>query len=254
MDNSCNHFSVPDQEAFTPQIAGRSNGDAIATFFSFNGTAIVVQSAKYDFKHKKWNLPINVSSAKQFIGFFGYPGIALDDDGNALATWLDSNDGTNFQVWGAFLDADSSVWKHQTLISPSTDYSDAASVSIDSKGNGVVTWTNETLGVEQAALWRIRPAKPKFFHGNLSQKQHGSKKYDLHTWWKEPNQKSNVSHYEIFEDKKPIKKIKASHAHKFHKFTHSNHHLHKRFEVRAHSHDGLRSRPAKLKINPVIAS
>jgi hypothetical protein len=232
--------------SFLPQIAIQSNGDAIAIWGAINQNGgNLIQASRYDAKKMKWTRTQDIPIDPNFQVFF--PSVAINDEGDALAVWtLFGN--TTALTQGATLSSESQQFKHVTTLSSSNDFSEFASVTIDSKGNGVVTWSEATpsgSSLTNTALWRVKPHKPKFFHGSVEK---NGKKFDLQTRWKAPNHASDITYYKIYEDGKEIKTIKASHDHKFHTRVPSRHNLDKRYEIRSYSTNGTTSHATKLKI------
>ena len=89
-------LSAAGQGAYDPQVAFDGQGNAIAVWSRFDGTNFIVQAAARA-AGGSFGAPQDLSAAGQKAGF---PEVAVDGRGNAIAVWSRSN-GTNYIVQAA---------------------------------------------------------------------------------------------------------------------------------------------------------
>ena len=89
-------LSAAGQHAYDPQVAVDGQGNAIAVWQRSDGTNTIVQAAVRA-AGGSFGAPQDVSAAGQKAGF---PEVAVDGQGNAIAVWSRSN-GTNYIVQAA---------------------------------------------------------------------------------------------------------------------------------------------------------
>ncbi len=94
-------LSATDEDAYAPELAMDSEGDAVAAWELQSGTSWTVQSAvKPD--DGAWQAPVAVSEATEHGELF--PQVAIDSHGDALAAWELYN-GTSYLVQAAGYEA-----------------------------------------------------------------------------------------------------------------------------------------------------
>jgi hypothetical protein len=77
-------LSAAGQEAFDPQVAVDSQGNAVAVWYRYDGTSYVVQGAVRPAASGVWQAPVDLSAADEDAV---HPQVAVDSQGNAVAVW-----------------------------------------------------------------------------------------------------------------------------------------------------------------------
>jgi hypothetical protein len=128
------NLSAAGQNAFDPQVAIDSAGDAVCTWQRFDGTNYRVQA--------RARSAAGVLSAVQTLSVAGQdatlPQVAVDTNGDAVLTWQRS-DGTNSRIQARGRSAAGALGPLQTLSPAGQDAFDPQ-VAIDSDGDAVLTW------------------------------------------------------------------------------------------------------------------
>lgn len=129
-----------------PQIAVMPDGRAVAIWWEPNGVTASVKAATFD---GSWSAPVDVSVPSSDILTAGFPQVAINASGYAVAVWIRSG-GVNIQVlqsstlqfggsWSTPVDLDSSF------------FLSVPQVAIDAVGNAVAVWVNGTT-IREATL------------------------------------------------------------------------------------------------------
>jgi len=120
--------------AYSPQIAIDSNGNALAVWYQYDGTRYSIWANRFD--GSSWGSATLIETDN--AGNAYSPQIAIDSNGNALAVWQ-QYDGTRYNIWANRFDGSS--WGSATLIE--TDNAGTAyspQIAIDSNGNALAVW------------------------------------------------------------------------------------------------------------------
>ncbi len=128
------NLSASGQDAFIPEVAVDSNGNAITIFSRYNTSEFT--SCTVSLLHgQNWSSSSTLSNPSQPANG---PQVALDPSGNAVAVWSEFN-GTNYVIKTSNLPYGSS-WSTVQSLSDSSQNAFAPSVSLDGDGNAVVAW------------------------------------------------------------------------------------------------------------------
>jgi len=134
------NISPDGQHADYPQVAMDNNGNAIITWEQSDGSSS--QIFKSEYRGDVWTHPSspsdNISPNGQDAS---YPQMAMDNSGNAIITWHQS-DGSNNQIFKS--EYRGGVWTHPSSladnISPDGQHAYYPQVAMDNNGNAIITW------------------------------------------------------------------------------------------------------------------
>jgi hypothetical protein len=126
-------------DAVNPQIAMDSAGNALLVWQQSDGTRFNIWSKRYTAGSSGFGWGIASLIETDNAGGAGFPQIAMDSAGNALAVWAQS-DGTRANIWSNHYTAGAG-WGTASLIE--TDNAGNAlnpQIAIDSTGNALAVW------------------------------------------------------------------------------------------------------------------
>jgi len=134
------NISPDGDDANYPQVAMDDNGNAIITWYQFDGR--YSQIFKSEYRDGAWTHPSGLNDSISPDGDDAYyPQVAMDDNGNALITW-EQNDGSYSQIFKS--EYCNGVWTHPSglndNISPDEDDAYYPQVAMDDNGNAIITW------------------------------------------------------------------------------------------------------------------
>lgn len=128
------NLSLPNFDAYNPQIALNSSGNSIIAWYYYNGSNYIIQAASSTFGGT-WSSPSDISLP-------GYNAlnvnVHLDASGNAFAIWV-NNDLSNYLVDVSQLPLNG-TWTTPITISASGQDCFCPQIAADSSGNVVATW------------------------------------------------------------------------------------------------------------------
>lgn len=106
-----------------------------------DGTSASVYATRYDAADESWTSPEPLESEDTDAA---HPRVAIDDEGNAVAVWLQANSGgSGARVWASRFDAASGTWTAGAPVD-ATDAVDAEAaapqVAMDASGDAVAVW------------------------------------------------------------------------------------------------------------------
>jgi len=129
-------LSVTGQNAYNPQIAMDSTGNAIAIWYRSNGDNNIIQTKRYDDATSTWSTVTDLS----VTGQDAYnPQVAMDSAGNAIAIWYRS-DGSNDIIQTKRYVKATNTWSTVTNLSETTQNAYNPQVAMDSTGNAIAIW------------------------------------------------------------------------------------------------------------------
>jgi hypothetical protein len=131
------NISVANNWSYSPDVAVDSAGDAIATWYQFDGSGDHVYAARFSTVTDSWTAPLLLETSTNSAF---YPSVALDSQGNGVVAWIEY-DG-QYNIW-AKLYTNGTGWGVATNIKSSPDsayYYPGPAVSA-SHGNASVVWT-----------------------------------------------------------------------------------------------------------------
>jgi hypothetical protein len=127
-------LSPSGEDAYTPQVAGGSSGNAVVVWERFDGTNYRVQA--------RARSSAGALSAVQTLSPSGGDAynvqVALDSSGNAIVVW-NRFDGTKNRIQAVVRSSTGTLSAVQTLSSAGQN-GDQPQVAVDSSGNAVVVW------------------------------------------------------------------------------------------------------------------
>jgi hypothetical protein len=126
-----------------PHPAMDNNGNAIITWRQTDGTNN--RMAKSEYRSGSWTHPVDendVFNPDEYTS--GYPRVAMDDNGNAMITWYQS-DGAYYQIYKS--EYRSGAWTHPTgltdHVSPDGQDAESPRVAMDDNGNAIIVWHSD---------------------------------------------------------------------------------------------------------------
>lgn len=128
------NVSTPGQDALDPQVGVDASGNAVFTWYRFDGTNWRVQARQLS-DTDTFGTTIDVSAAGRNANS---PQVAVDRHGDAFLAWR-RFDGTNWRVQDANLPAGGSLGVARTLSAAGQDAAQPQ-VAINRIGQGVVVW------------------------------------------------------------------------------------------------------------------
>jgi hypothetical protein len=134
------NISPDGQTASNPRVAMDNSGNAIIVWEQSDGADF--QIFKSEYRSGIWTHPLSLSDNISPDGQDAwYPQVAMDNNGNAIITW-EQSDGSTSQIFKS--EYRSGVWTHPSSLSDniSPDGQDAhyPQVSMDNKGKAIITW------------------------------------------------------------------------------------------------------------------
>ncbi len=121
----------------SPQVAFDFNGNAMVVWNHHDGTRWNIQANRYDAGTDSWGGAALIETDN--TGDAYQPEVAVDNSGNAVAVWIQS-DGVRFNIQANRYDAGTDSWGTAALIETDTDSADYPHVASDSSGNAMAVW------------------------------------------------------------------------------------------------------------------
>ncbi len=120
-------------------IAENSGGSAVVVWRVWGDTGFNIYSQYYYADSDTWGGRKIITSAE---GKIGYPQVVLDDSGNAVAVWQQS-DGSEDSIYANHYDSATGVWGEPVLIEANMGNATHPSLALDQSGNYVAVWQLE---------------------------------------------------------------------------------------------------------------
>jgi hypothetical protein len=115
-----------------------ANGDALAVWYQHDGTRENVWSNAYSLSSNSWGTPTLVETNN--VGDARYPGVAISDNGDALAVWSQS-DGVRNNLWSNRYTAATGTWGTAALIETDNgDIISSAQIAMNGNGDALAVW------------------------------------------------------------------------------------------------------------------
>jgi hypothetical protein len=130
-------LSATGGDAIQPIVSIDSSGNAVAVWYRFDGSNWIIQAAS--FVSGSWSSSVDLTATGQ-DAFEG--NVVVDSSGNATAIWT-RFDGSNYVIQSATLPFGSS-WSSPVSISTTGYDSFSPTLGVDSSGNVVAIWTQNT--------------------------------------------------------------------------------------------------------------
>jgi uncharacterized protein CbrC (UPF0167 family) len=166
------HISPGGQHAYNPQVAMDDNGNALIVWMQHNGTRQQIYKSEY--RDGEWTHPTDLfNSISPDAGSANSPQVAMDDNGNALIVWPQS-DGSNYQVFKS--EYRDGAWIHPATLSgyinPNGEDVYDPQVAMDNSGNAVIVWQQSDGSTQQIYKSEYRDGAwthPEDLDDNISQ-------------------------------------------------------------------------------------
>lgn len=124
-------------DAYAPQIAFDTNGNALAVWEQYDGVNQSIYANRYSASSGVWGtatlIELNAGDAKR-------PQIAFDASGNALAVWY-QYDGAFKSIWANRYTAGTGTWGTAAVIENNTGDAQDPQIAIDINGNALAVWS-----------------------------------------------------------------------------------------------------------------
>ncbi len=147
--------------SYNAQIVVDDNGNALATWYRWDGEISRIWINRYDAETSSWGTAsyFDLESGNAYV-----PQLVMDDAGNVMLVWYAyaSASDTTRSVWARRYTAADDSWSTAELIEESADTALSPEMAIDSLGNVFVTWfhsssTGKTIWVNrfdaETAAW-----------------------------------------------------------------------------------------------------
>jgi len=124
-----------------PRVSLDNGGNATAVWVDSNGVDLEIVACRYT-KGQGWgkNTILDTSSNEAF-----YPGVDMDDNGNAMAVWYRS-DGTNYSIYSSYYKVGTG-WGSALLVETSnTGHAYHPVIALAPDGKGICVWHQEDSG------------------------------------------------------------------------------------------------------------
>ena len=124
-------------DAGYPQVAVDPSGNAVALWHQLDGTRgyYTIWSNRYT-AATGWGTPATIGNN---AGGAGYPQVAVDPSGNAVAVWQ-QQEGTLWNIWLNHYTAATGLWGTPVTIGNNAVDARASQVAVDPSGNAVAVW------------------------------------------------------------------------------------------------------------------
>jgi hypothetical protein len=132
------NLSEMGENAYVPQVAMDSAGNAIAVWSRSDETNDIIQASRFSISSGSWSAVADVANLSDTGGYALDPQVAMDSAGNAIAVWYQRT-GTNTIIQASRFSGSS--WSAVTdLSAPGQDALDPQ-VAMDSDGNAIAVWS-----------------------------------------------------------------------------------------------------------------
>ena len=125
-------------DADFPRVAVNGDGNAMALWKQFNGVSFDIWASRFDVGSGRWRRATLMETSSEDAS---EPWVALDNSGNAMAVWRQS-DGVdpNPSIWASRFNVGTGHWGTPTLIEPNPGFASFPHVEFDDGGNAIVVW------------------------------------------------------------------------------------------------------------------
>lgn len=128
-------------EASVPRLSFDGLGNAVAIWAQDDTTVNQVWVARY-VVGQGWGAPRQISTLT--AAGAGYPGVACDGLGNALAVWYQGSGVTNhFDVWASAFSVAGGTWGAPVLVSDGINNAYRSCVAMNGSGNALAVWSQD---------------------------------------------------------------------------------------------------------------
>jgi hypothetical protein len=148
-------LSETDHEAYSLQLAINAKGEAIAVWAFNNGSTDIAQASVRPEGGSSWQAPIDLSETG---GYASQPHIALNDEGEAVATW--SLSAAEELIQTSVRLASGGSWQTPVTVGRgefSMNFPEPQ-VAIDARGDAVAVWSLTESGGRETVTAAVRPS------------------------------------------------------------------------------------------------
>ncbi|MFT3736311.1 MAG: hypothetical protein QM776_15035 [Rhodocyclaceae bacterium] len=126
-----------------PRVGLDSAGNAIVVWAQYANARNEIWSSRFTAGSASWSTPQRLSAANA-VADASVPDVAVDANGNAVASWY-QGDGRNnhFDAWYARLNSGTGIWSAPALVSDGVNSAFDARVAVNSNGQGMLVWEQE---------------------------------------------------------------------------------------------------------------
>jgi hypothetical protein len=137
------------------RIAVNASGNAVAVWSETRSSVTSIASARYS--SGAWTAPALIEASAQHAA---RPEVAIDDDGNAQAVWMQKVDAsqTNESGYTARFDAAAASWSAPELFEQSAELVFVPLVGIDDSGRALIAWEQTATGTGSIHAVHYAPA------------------------------------------------------------------------------------------------
>jgi len=133
------NISPDGQDARRPEVAMDDNGNAIIVWEQLDGSNNQIFKAEY--RNGQWTFPADLSDNINPDGYAFQPRVAMDDNGNAIIIW-EQSDGSIWQIFKS--EYRNGQWTFPVdltdNINPDGQPANAPQVAMDDNGNAIIVW------------------------------------------------------------------------------------------------------------------
>lgn len=120
-----------------PHVAAGRSGSVMAVWVQDDGSTENVWANRFRPESDSW-AGVEVVGDPD-AGRAGYPHVAMDAYGNAIAVWQ-QNDDIRHNLWSSRYDAETTQWSSPILVEAESDSAVAGRIAVDGFGNAVAVW------------------------------------------------------------------------------------------------------------------
>ena len=133
----------------SPRVAIDATGRATAVWQTDTGATRLVQASRHTPGTASWTPPFNLAGPP-VTNEAGEPRVAMNDAGNAVATWVAAA-GSGQAIRAAFFNIIAGTWTTGATVSPTADVrSGAPAVTLNEAGRAVLVWQTGSTGADHA--------------------------------------------------------------------------------------------------------
>jgi hypothetical protein len=156
-DDLADNISPDGEDALSPEIAMDNSGNAIITWQQSDSA--YTQIFKSEYRNGTWDHPDGLADNISPDGNYAYyPQVAMDNNGNAIIAWFQSDNGNIAQIY--LSDYRNGTWTHPAdlsdNISPYGEDATSPWVAMGNNGDAVITWSQSDGSYDRVFLSEYR--------------------------------------------------------------------------------------------------
>ncbi|GEM_PF-855150 len=127
-------------QAFTPEIAVDSQGNAFALWRQSDGSVFHIFSSRFNISTALWDAPAPLETGT--VSNVGFPQVTFDPNGNAIAVWAQLNSGDSFDnVWASRYTQAGNWQTAEKLETDDLGNAGFPQITLDANGTAIAVWT-----------------------------------------------------------------------------------------------------------------